>query len=100
MRQAAVNFADHTATFSGEAAVEEVVAAIKAAGYGAALMRGVADEEEKEAAEFLHFTVSLLKKTVVAGVVALPLFVAGMSGVLPPCGVAWRAGILAPRGLC
>ena len=83
IEQAAVNFADHTATFSGEAAVEEVVAAIKSAGYGAALMRGVADEEEKEAAEFLFYR-QLMKKTVVAGVVALPLFLAGMSGFLPP----------------
>ena len=60
IEQAAVNFADHTATFSGEAAVEEVVAAIKAAGYGAAIMRGVADEEEKEAAEFLFYRHQLL----------------------------------------
>ena len=83
LEDAVVNFADHTATFSGEAAVEDVLAAIKAAGYGAAVMRGVADEEEKEAAEFAFYR-SLLKKTVVAGIVALPLFVAGMSGVLPP----------------
>lgn len=80
---AVVNFADHTATFSGEAAVEDVLAAIKAAGYGAAVMRGVADEEEKEAAEFAYYR-NLLKKTVVAGTVALPLFVAGMSDLLPP----------------
>ena len=80
---AVVNFADHTANFTGDAAVEDVLAAIKAAGYGAAVMRGVADEEEKEAAE-LTFYRGLLKKTLVAGIVALPLFVAGMSGLLPP----------------
>ena len=83
VEKAVVNFADHTATFSGEVEVEDVLAAIKAAGYGAAVMRGVADEEEKEAAEFAFYR-SLLKKTAVAGIVALPLFVAGMSGVLPP----------------
>lgn len=77
-----VNFADHTATFAGEAVIEDVLAAIKAAGYGAAVMRGVADEEEKEAAEFAFYR-RLLKKTVVAGIVALPLFLAGMSGLLP-----------------
>ncbi len=78
-----VNFADHTASYSGEAVVEDVVEAIKAAGYGAAVMRGIADEEEKETAE-IAFYHQLLRKTVVAGIVALPLFLAGMFGWLPP----------------
>ena len=81
--KAVVNFAEHTATYSGDAAVEDVVDAIKAAGYGAAVMRGVADEEEKEAAETVYYH-HLLKKTVVAGIVAFPLFLAGMLGWLPP----------------
>ncbi len=81
--QASVNFAEHTASYTGEALVEDVVEAIKAAGYGAAVMRGVADEEEKEAAE-LDFYHSLLKKTVVAGVVGFPLFLAGLLDWLPP----------------
>ncbi len=81
--QASVNFAEHTATYSGDAAVEDVVSAIKAAGYGAAVMRGVADEEEKEAAE-LSFYRGLLKKSVVAGVFGFPLFVAGLFDALPP----------------
>ena len=79
---AVVNFAEHTATFSGEAMVDDVVEAIKKAGYGAAIMRGIADEQEKEAAELLFYR-QLLKKTVVAGVVALPLFLTGMLGWLP-----------------
>ena len=79
---AVVNFAEHTATFSGEAMVDDVVEAIKKAGYGAAIMRGIADEEEKEAAELLFYR-QLLKKTVVAGAVALPLFLTGMLGWLP-----------------
>jgi len=78
-----VNFADHTASYSGEAAVENVVDAIKAAGYGAAVMRGVADEEEKELAEFVYYQ-RLMRKTAVAGIVALPLFLTGMFGWLPP----------------
>ncbi len=80
--QASVNFAEHTASYTGEALVEDVVEAIKAAGYGAAVMRGVADEEEKEAAELFYH--SLLKKTVVAGVVGFPLFLAGLLDWLPP----------------
>ena len=79
---AVVNFAEHTATFSGQAMVEDVLQAIKRAGYGAAIMRGIADEEQKEAAELLFYR-QLLKKTVVAGVVALPLFITGMLGWLP-----------------
>jgi len=81
--QASVNFAEHTASYTGGAAVAEVLEAIKAAGYGAAIMRGVADEEEKEAAELSHYR-SLLKKTLVAGVVGFPLFFAGLLDWLPP----------------
>ncbi len=80
--RAVVNFAEHTATFSGEAVVEDVLHAIKKAGYGAAVMRGAADEEEKEAAELLFYR-QLVKKTVVAGAIALPLFISGMLGWLP-----------------
>ncbi|MFW2439995.1 MAG: heavy metal translocating P-type ATPase [Arenicellales bacterium] len=83
IEKAVVNFADHTASYSGEAAVEDVVEAIMAAGYGAAVMRGVADEEDKELAEFVYYQ-RLMRKTAVAGIVALPLFLAGMFGWLPP----------------
>ncbi len=81
--QASVNFAEHTASYTGGAAVADVLEAIKAAGYGAAIMRGVADEEEKEAAELSHYR-SLLKKTLVAGAVGFPLFFAGLLDWLPP----------------
>ena len=81
--KAAVNFAEHTATYTGQAKEDDVLNAIKAAGYGAAVMRGVADEEEKEQAELVFYQ-DLLRKTIVAGLVAFPLFVAGMFGWLPP----------------
>ena len=81
--KAVVNFAEHTATYTGKAAVEDVLNAIKSAGYGAAVMRGVVDEEEKELAELVFYQ-RLLRKTIVAGIVALPLFLAGMFGWLPP----------------
>jgi Cu+-exporting ATPase len=81
--KAVVNFAEHTATYTGQAEEEDVLNAIKSAGYGAAVMRGVADEEEKEQAELVFYQ-QLLRKTIVAGSVALPLFVAGMAGWLPP----------------
>jgi Cu+-exporting ATPase len=81
--KAVVNFAEHTATYTGKATIEDVLDAIKSAGYGAAVMRGVADEEEKELAELVFYQ-RLLRKTIVAGIVALPLFLAGMFGWLPP----------------
>ncbi|MCK5361153.1 MAG: copper-translocating P-type ATPase [Gammaproteobacteria bacterium] len=80
---AAVNFAEHTATYTGSATEDDVLAAIKSAGYGAAVMRGLADEKEKEQAELVFYR-QLLRKTVVAGLVAFPLFIAGMAGLLPP----------------
>ncbi len=82
---ASVNFAEHTAIVSGAASVAELIAAVTQAGYGAAELRGADDETEKEAAEQAHYH-RLLRNTVVAGLVGLPLFVGGMSGLLPPLG--------------
>jgi Cu+-exporting ATPase len=77
-----VNFAEHTASYAGAANPAAVVEAVRAAGYDAAEMRSIADEKEKENAEIAHFR-HLLRKTLVAGAVALPLFVSGMLGWLP-----------------
>ncbi|BAU49968.1 copper-transporting ATPase [Sulfurifustis variabilis] len=82
VREAAVNFAEHTATVSGEASAEALVAAVKQAGYDAAELRGVADEAEKEASEAAHYR-ALVRKTAVAAAVGLPLFVAEPLGLLP-----------------
>ena len=81
--EASVNFAEHTAQVQGSATADALVAAVRKAGYDAAELRGVADEAEKEAAEFAHYR-KLLRQAIVAGLVALPLVVGDMLlGVLP-----------------
>lgn len=89
VQSASVNFAEHTAQVSGDVAVEELITAVKAAGYDAAELRGKEDEAEKEIAELIYYR-SLLRKAGVAGLVGIPLFVAGMAG--------WLPGLVTPSG--
>ena len=79
---ASVNFAEHTATVSGDVSAGVLLKAVTDAGYGAAELRGVEDEAEKEAAEFAHYR-KLLRQAAVAGVVGAPLFVGGLFDWLP-----------------
>ncbi len=84
VRTAQVNFAEHTAQVEGEVAAEALVTAVRQAGYEAAVLRSLADEMEKEAAEFAHYR-RLLRQAGMAGVVALPLLVGSLvPGWLPP----------------
>lgn len=79
---ASVNFAEHTAVAEGNASVQLLIDAVRAAGYDAAELVSAADESEKELAESAHYR-SLLKKAAFAGVVGFPQFVFGMAGLLP-----------------
>ncbi len=79
---ASVNFAEHTAEVTGQVGTEQLVEAVREAGYDAAELRGLADESQKEAAEFAHYR-TLLRKAAVAGAVGLPLFLLGISGYMP-----------------
>jgi Cu+-exporting ATPase len=79
---ATVNFAEHTATIEGNVPVNNLVDAVVAAGYQAAELKGSEDEAEKEAAEMNYYR-RLLKKAGVAAVVGFPLFIFGMTGLLP-----------------
>ncbi len=79
-----VNFAEHTAQVDGDVTADALVSAVRVAGYDAAELRGIADEEEKEAAEFAQYR-QRLWRALVAGALALPLFVTGMIlNILPP----------------
>ncbi|VAX09247.1 Lead, cadmium, zinc and mercury transporting ATPase; Copper-translocating P-type ATPase [hydrothermal vent metagenome] len=78
-----VNFAEHTADVTGTANVDAVISASKQAGYDAAELRGIDDESEKEAAEMAHYR-ALIRKAAAAFILGVPLFIAGMSGALPP----------------
>jgi Cu+-exporting ATPase len=82
VNEASVNFAEHTATVTGDVDPQTLVQAVVDAGYGATEMRGLEDEAEKEAAEFAHYR-QLLRQAVVAAVVGAPLFIGGMLGWLP-----------------
>jgi Cu+-exporting ATPase len=84
---ASVNFAEHTAVAEGDAPVQSLIDAVRAAGYDAAELISAADESEKEAAELAHYR-SLLKKAACAAVVGFPQFVFGMAGLLPTFGTS------------
>jgi len=80
---AAVNFAEHTAGVTGSVGVQALIDAVVAGGYEAAELKGTTDEAaEKEAAEFAYYR-SLLKKALVAGVVAAPLMGMMLFDVMP-----------------
>ncbi|MDH5230707.1 MAG: heavy metal translocating P-type ATPase [Gammaproteobacteria bacterium] len=80
--QSAVNFAEHTALVKGDVQATQLVQAVKDAGYDAAELMSEADQEEKEAAELLHYR-QLLKKFIVAALLGFPLFISSVMGKMP-----------------
>jgi Cu+-exporting ATPase len=80
--EAAVNFAEHTASVSGTADAKTLISAVSAAGYEAAELKSRAAEDEKAAAEAAYYR-SLQRKTLFAGLVAAPLFVGEMFMLFP-----------------
>ncbi|MDH3514663.1 MAG: heavy metal translocating P-type ATPase, partial [Gammaproteobacteria bacterium] len=80
--EAEINFAEHTATVTGNVDARALVNAVTASGYGAAELRGAEDESEKEAAERLHYR-ALLRKFIVAASVGFPLMLAEPLGLMP-----------------
>ena len=79
---ASVNFAEHTAVVTGEVTPEALTAAVKAAGYDAAELRGLDDGSEREAVERAQYR-RLLLRAAMAAAVGFPLFLAGLAGGLP-----------------
>ncbi|MHB8623261.1 MAG: heavy metal translocating P-type ATPase [Sulfuricaulis sp.] len=80
--EAAVNFAEHTATVEGKVEGKMLLDAVTAAGYGAAELRSLEDETEKQAADHAYYQ-ALWRKVVVAGIVGLPLMLAEPLGLMP-----------------
>lgn len=70
--EVAVNFADHSAVVKGQANADELLKAVKDAGYDAAVMQGLEDPSEQEALELQHYR-TLMKKSAVAALVGVPL---------------------------
>jgi len=79
---ASVNLVDRTALVDGDVTGDALVQAVKAAGYDAAEMIGMAAEADKEAAELAHYR-RLLRRTLVGMAIGLPLMLAGMLDWLP-----------------
>lgn len=83
VEEATVNFAEHTALVKGNVDIADVINAVKLASYDAAELKGGDEEEaEKESIEFAYYR-SLIKKTSVAAIVGVPLFIGGMFGFFP-----------------
>lgn len=80
----AVNFAEHTASVSGDMSVDELVSAVKSAGYDAAELSSSDAQQvaEKEQLELVHYKQSL-RQSLAAALVGFPLMLADFIGVLP-----------------
>ncbi|MGD8644193.1 MAG: cation transporter, partial [Chromatiales bacterium] len=79
---AAVSLGERTARVQGSADVVALVDAVRAAGYEAAELRGLADEQAKEAGERAHYQ-RLLRQFWAAAALGLPLMVVGMGPWAP-----------------
>ncbi len=72
VKAVSVNFADHSASVTGNADSEAMKQALKAAGYDAAVMEGLEDPADEERQEEQRYE-DLMKKAAVAGGLGLPL---------------------------
>ena len=80
---ASINFAEHTAEVNGGVDVVALIAAVEAAGFEAAELKGTDEEaEQKEAVELAYYR-QLLKKSAIAAIVGAPLFLLGLFGAMP-----------------
>ncbi len=95
--EARVNFADHTATVSATASDEDLIRAVRAAGYDALSIRPTDPPERRAEEEHAKYR-ELVTQALVAGAVGLPLMALGMAGVLP--GLESRALWLGIGGIC
>ena len=80
---ATVNLGERSAIVSGDVDAAQLIAAVRKAGYNAAELTSLADDEEKEARE-LREVRQLWWRALSAGAIGLILFVVGMGGFLPP----------------
>ncbi len=85
VQNATVNLAERSATVEGEASPASLIKAIRATGRDACEIRNLADEEEKQASEMLHYH-RLLRQFLFAAMLGLPMFLAGMLGWIPAIG--------------
>ena len=79
---AQVNFAEKTATVTGDVSPDALVKAVGKAGYTASLLEDEGAESDKENAELAHYG-KLLRQTVVSGVISVIIFAVSMFDMLP-----------------
>jgi len=83
VQEAQVSFAEHTAQVKGDVRVETLVKAVADAGYEAAEIRSLDDEQaEREAAEQSTYR-KRLQQAALAGAVGIPLMIAELADWLP-----------------
>jgi len=78
---AAINLGERTAIING-GDVNKLIEAIRSAGYDAAELRGLADEQAHVDASLQEYR-RLWGRAISAGVIGLAMFTTGMSGILP-----------------
>ncbi|HML96079.1 MAG TPA: heavy metal translocating P-type ATPase [Thermodesulfobacteriota bacterium] len=87
VKSAEVNFADKTATVTGEVSPDTLVSAVGGAGYTASVLKGEDSEAEKESEEAELYR-DLLRRTIISGVLAAVIVVLSMGHLLPPLDTA------------
>ncbi|MGZ5001010.1 MAG: cation transporter, partial [Methylomonas sp.] len=91
VKTVSVNFADHSATVTGNADPETMKRSLKAAGYDAAVMEGLEDPTDEERQEEQRYE-DLMKKAAVAGALGLPLMLGAHLGWFPAIGTVSGSG--------
>jgi Cu+-exporting ATPase len=82
VNDAVVNLGERTASISGDASADTLIAAVKQAGYDAAELKNPADEAEKDLLEQREYR-RLWQRAIAAGMIGIGLFATGMGGFLP-----------------
>lgn len=85
VREASVNFADHSAKVSGHAAPDLLIKAVQDAGYDASITEGMENPEQQEAKELQRY-LQVMKKAKVAALFAIPLMLMEHLGWVPSIG--------------
>jgi len=82
VESAIVNLGERTATVSGSVQATDLVKAVKDAGFEAAELHTLADEQDKENQELVEYQ-HLWWRAIIAGTIGVLMFIAGMGGFLP-----------------
>lgn len=82
VQTAEVNFGDHTATVVGDVAPEQLIQAVRAAGYDAALLQSQNEESQKEALQREEYQ-KRFRRMIASIVISVPVFIISMFNIVP-----------------